>query len=51
MTPANWAGCGAIGAAWGYHEREELTGAGAYAVAEEPDEVFALARNWIERVA
>jgi phosphoglycolate phosphatase len=45
------AGCGPIGAAWGYHEREELIDAGAQFVAERPGEVFAMARDWIERAA
>lgn len=43
------AGAGAIGAAWGYHEVDELTAAGAHGVAETPGEVFALARQWVER--
>lgn len=45
------AGAGAIGAAWGYHAREELTLAGAHAVAEGPAEVMALARQWLEKAA
>ena len=45
------AGAGAIGAAWGYHEADELAAAGAHGVAEAPGEVFALARQWVERAA
>ena len=45
------AGAGAIGAAWGYHERAELAAAGAHAVAEEPAEVLAIARQWLEKAA
>jgi phosphoglycolate phosphatase len=43
------AGCGAIGAAWGYHEREELTDAGAHSVAERPGDVHDLANEWLQR--
>jgi phosphoglycolate phosphatase len=39
------AGATAIGAAWGYHDSHELTAAGAKAVAEQPVEVSALARE------
>jgi len=45
------AGAGAIGAAWGYHEPEELAAAGAHGVAAEPGEVLALARQWVEKAA
>ena len=45
------AGAGAIGAAWGYHEPEELAAAGAHGVAGEPGEVLALARQWVEKAA
>ena len=46
MGCARAAGCGAIGAGWGYHDASELTAAGAHAVAEEPGEVIALAGRW-----
>lgn len=45
------AGAGAIGAGWGYHEPEELAAAGAHGVANEPGEVLAIARQWLERAA
>ena len=45
------AGAGAIGAAWGYHDPEELAAAGAHGVAETPGEVVALARLWMEKAA
>ena len=45
------AGAGAIGAGWGYHEAEELAAAGAHGVAEEPAEVLAIARQWMEKAA
>lgn len=45
------AGTGAIGAAWGYHEHDELAAAGAHRVAHEPDEVLAMARQWVEEAA
>jgi phosphoglycolate phosphatase len=45
------AGCGAIGAGWGYHEAAELGDAGAHAVASEPPEVLAIARQWVEKAA
>lgn len=45
------AGAGAIGAAWGYHEADELAAAGAHGVAEAPDDVLALARQWVEKAA
>ena len=40
------AGCGAIGAAWGYHDHAELIEAGADAVAAHPADVVALAEQW-----
>ncbi|MBA3577065.1 MAG: HAD-IA family hydrolase [Pseudomonadota bacterium] len=43
MAMAVAAGAHAIGAAWGYHEPQELVAAGASAVAEMPAEVFTLA--------
>jgi phosphoglycolate phosphatase len=45
------AGAGAIGAAWGYHEPAELAAAGAHDVADDPAEVLALARQWMEKAA
>jgi len=45
------AGAGAIGAAWGYHEAQELAAAGAHGVAAEPAEVLAMARQWTEKAA
>ena len=49
MGCARGAGIGAIGAAWGYHEVEELTAEGAHAVALEPAEVLDIAGGWIGR--
>jgi phosphoglycolate phosphatase len=45
------AGPGAIGAAWGYHDRDELTAAGAHGIAEEPADVLGIARQWMEKAA
>ena len=45
------AGAGAIGAAWGYHEPEELAAAGAHGIAGEPGEVLGMARQWVEKAA
>jgi len=45
------AGAGAIAAAWGYHEPEELIAAGAHGVADGPAEVLAMARIWVEKAA
>lgn len=45
------AGVGAIGAGWGYHEPEELVAEGAYGVAMSPDEIIALADDWIGKAA
>lgn len=45
------AGAGAIGAAWGYHEADELDEAGAHGVAETPGDVLAIARQWVEKAA
>lgn len=45
------AGAGAIGAAWGYHDIEELRAAGAHGVAETPADVLGLARQWVEKAA
>jgi phosphoglycolate phosphatase len=49
MGCARNAGVGAIGAAWGYHEMEELTAQGAHGVAMTPGQVLALADDWIGR--
>jgi len=49
MGCARSAGVGAIGAAWGYHEVEELTADGAHGVARTPVEVIGLANGWIGR--
>lgn len=49
MGCARAAGAGAIGAGWGYHDRDELIGAGAHGVAASPAEVVAHADNWIAR--
>jgi phosphoglycolate phosphatase len=43
------AGVGAIGAAWGYHDADELTAEGAHGVAMAPAAVVALADQWIGR--
>jgi phosphoglycolate phosphatase len=51
MGMAIAAGAGAIGAAWGYHDRDELIAAGAQGVAEEPSEVIVMARQWVEKAA
>ena len=45
------AGTGAIGVAWGYHERDELMAAGAHGVAGDPRDVLAMARQWVEKAA
>ena len=47
MAMASAAGAAPIGAAWGYHEAEELIEAGAIAVAERPLEVLNLVRAYI----
>ncbi len=49
MGCARNAGVGAIGAAWGYHDVEELTADGAHGVALAPAEVVGLADAWIGR--
>ena len=49
MGCARNAGVGAIGAAWGYHDVEELTADGAHGVALTPAGVVALADAWIGR--
>ena len=48
MAMARAAGMGAIGVGWGYHDTDELIGAGAHGVAEAPDEVLKIARSWLE---
>jgi phosphoglycolate phosphatase len=45
------AGAGAIGAAWGYHDPEELAAAGAHGVAGDPGDVLGIARMWVEKAA
>jgi phosphoglycolate phosphatase len=45
MGMAVAAGATAVGAGWGYHERDELIAAGAHAVAAVPAEVGAIARR------
>lgn len=47
MAMAASAGAAAIGAAWGYHDAEELVEAGAVAVATQPIEVLDLARRHV----
>jgi phosphoglycolate phosphatase len=47
MAMAASAGAAPIGAAWGYHEAEELIEAGAVAVAERPLEVLELVRSHV----
>jgi phosphoglycolate phosphatase len=48
MAMAVNAGATGIGAAWGYHEAEELIDAGAVAVAEQPSAVFGLVREHVD---
>jgi len=47
MAMAAAAGAAPIGAAWGYHEAQELKEAGAVAVAERPLEVLELVRSHV----
>jgi phosphoglycolate phosphatase len=47
MAMAAAAGAAPIGAAWGYHEAEELIEAGAVAVAEQPLDVTELVRSHV----
>ena len=47
MGCARAAGCGAIGVGWGYHDDDELLGAGAHHVAHEPREVSEFAAQWL----
>ena len=37
-----------IGAGWGYHDAEELLGAGAIVVADRPSDVLSLVRERID---
>ena len=48
MAMAANAGATGIGAAWGYHEAEELLDAGAVAVAQQPSEVLGLIREHVD---
>jgi phosphoglycolate phosphatase len=48
MAMAANAGATGIGAAWGYHEAEELLDAGAVAVAQQPSEVVDLIREHVD---
>ena len=48
MAMAVNAGATGIGAAWGYHEAEELIDAGAVAVARQPSEVLELIREHVD---
>jgi phosphoglycolate phosphatase len=48
MAMAAAAGAAPIGAGWGYHETEELIGAGAVAVAGQPFDVIALVREHVD---
>ena len=45
------AGTGAMGAAWGYHDAQELAAAGAHGVAMEPAEILSIAGRWMEEAA
>ncbi|GAA4010801.1 HAD-IA family hydrolase [Sphingomonas swuensis] len=47
MGMARAAGCGAIGALWGYHDSAELTAAGAQVLATRPAEVLAFAERMV----
>ena len=48
MAMAAAAGAAPIGAAWGYHDAEELISAGAVAVAERPLDVLGLVREHVD---
>ncbi len=50
MGMAKSAGAAGIGAAWGYHEPDELIAAGAFAVAHTPAEVERFAAEAMEKV-
>lgn len=45
MAMARAAGVAAVGVAWGYHEAQELVGAGAHYVAETPSDILAFSRT------
>jgi phosphoglycolate phosphatase len=47
MGAGRAAGCGAIGAGWGYHDEHELRDGGAHSVAFDPAELVALSQVWI----
>lgn len=47
MGCARAAGCCAIGAAWGYHDHDELVRDGAHHIAQAPLDVVDLSREWI----
>jgi phosphoglycolate phosphatase len=49
MGAARSAGCGAIGAGWGYHDEADLRAAGAHDVAFEPSDLAGLAARWREQ--
>ena len=51
MGMALAAKAGAIGAAWGYHDVDELRAAGAHGVAESPADVLGIARQYVEKAA
>lgn len=46
MAMARAAGVGAIGVSWGYHDPQDLIGAGAHHIADIPREIVALTRAW-----
>jgi phosphoglycolate phosphatase len=48
MAMARAAGAAGIGAAWGYHDTEELIAAGAIAVAERPQDVLTLVEEHVD---
>ena len=48
MAMAVAAGAAGIGAAWGYHETDELVAAGAIAVAERPLDILDLSRSHVD---
>jgi phosphoglycolate phosphatase len=51
MGMAKSAGMHAIGALWGYHDRDELNGSGADALAAAPADVFDIAENLVRIAA
>lgn len=46
MAMARAAGVGAIGVAWGYHDSEALTRAGAHHLADHPRDILSLSKAW-----